>query len=111
MPKTQKKPLLIRFKDRDTQSHVTRRTVGRLADVLGITETEAVHRALADYARTHLPQYEPDDGPLTEDQHDAIDEMTAGFAGRYVETDSLFDSTANMGKKNDAHAVRPTRRR
>ena len=104
------KPLLVRFNDRDTPFRVTRGTVGRLAKILGLNETDVIHRALADCAKTHLPQYELDDGPLTERQHDAIDGMTQNARRAYNETDSLFSSSRARGKKNDGKNVRPASR-
>ncbi|MGQ0655348.1 MAG: hypothetical protein ACT4P4_24320 [Betaproteobacteria bacterium] len=104
------KPLLVRFKDRDTPFHVTRSTVGRLAKVLGLSETDVIHKALADYAQRHLPAYEPDNGPLAEEQHDAIDAMTESTRRAYRETDSLFSASPERGEKNDGKGVRPAPR-
>ena len=44
---------------------VTRDTAKRLAECLGVDETQAIHLALHDMAVRLLPQYEAADGPLT----------------------------------------------
>jgi hypothetical protein len=71
---TQRKPagILLRYRDQDTAYGVTRKTTTRLAKTLGLSETQVVHVALANLARQTLPRYEPDDGPLTDEQMAAI---------------------------------------
>lgn len=64
--------ILLRYRDRDTAFGVTRKTTTRLAETLGLSETQVVHVALANLARQTLPRYEPDDGPLTDKQMTAI---------------------------------------
>jgi hypothetical protein len=64
--------ILLRYRDKDTAYGVTRKTTTRLARTLGLSETQVVHVALANLARQTLPRYEPDDGPLTEEQMAAI---------------------------------------
>ncbi|MGB5082043.1 MAG: hypothetical protein WBO23_15005 [Burkholderiales bacterium] len=72
---TQRKPpsgILLRYREKDTAYGVTRKTTTRLAQTLGLSETQVVHVALANLARQTLPRYEPDDGPLTDEQMAAI---------------------------------------
>ena len=64
--------ILLRYRDKDTAYGVTRNTTTRLAQTLGLSETQVVHVALANLARQTLPRYEPDDGPLTDEQMAAI---------------------------------------
>ena len=64
--------VLLRYRDRDTAYGVTRKTTTRLAQTLGLTETQVVHVALASLARQTLPRYEADNGPLTDEQMAAI---------------------------------------
>jgi hypothetical protein len=64
--------MLLRYRDQDTAYGVTRKTTARLAETLGLSETQVVHVALANLARQTLPRYEPDDGPLTKEQSAAI---------------------------------------
>ena len=72
MATTTKDQLLLHYRHADTLAGVTRDTVKKLAEQLGFNETQTVHYALARLAKEILPKYEPDDGPLTERQLDAI---------------------------------------
>lgn len=67
--------ILLRYRDKDTAYGVTRRTAIRVAESLGLSETQVVHVALASLARQTLPRYEVDEGPLTQAQMDAIDRL------------------------------------
>ena len=80
--------ILLRYRDKDTAYGVTRKTTSRLADALGLSETQVVHVALANLARQTLPRYELDDGPLTQAQMDAIDRLQP--PGRMKVNKSLF---------------------
>ena len=80
--------ILLRYRDKDTAFGVTRKTTARLADTLGLSETQVVHVALANLARQALPRYELDDGPLTKAQMDAIDRLQP--PGRSKVLKSLF---------------------
>ena len=64
--------ILLRYRDKDTAYGVTRKTTTRLADTLGLSETQVVHVALANLAMQTLPRYEADNGPLTQEQMDDI---------------------------------------
>lgn len=64
--------ILFRYRGSDTIAGVSRKTAARLAKTLGLTETQAIHLALARLAKETLPRYEADDGPLTEKQFNAI---------------------------------------
>jgi hypothetical protein len=64
--------ILLRYCETDTTFGVTRATATRLAKTLGLSETQVIHVALAHFARQNLPAYEPDDGPLTDEQMSAI---------------------------------------
>ena len=80
--------ILLRYRDKDTAYGVTRKTTSRLADTLGLSETQVGHVALANLARQTLPQYELDNGPLTDEQMDAIDRLQP--PGRAKITKRLF---------------------
>ncbi|HLX81403.1 MAG TPA: hypothetical protein VKS43_12560 [Burkholderiales bacterium] len=80
--------ILLRYREKDTPYGVTRRTTTKLAEKLGLSETQVVHVALAHLARQTLPRYEPDDGPLTQEQMDAIDRLQP--PGRMKVTKRLF---------------------
>ena len=67
--------ILLRYRDRDTAYGVTRQTATRIAENLGLSETQVVHVALANLARQTLPRYKADNGPLTDEQHAAIERL------------------------------------
>ncbi len=60
--------IAFRYRPIDSATGVTRDTAKRLAEHLGVGETQAIHLALHDMAARLLPQYEADDGPLTAGQ-------------------------------------------
>ena len=80
--------MVLRFRDSDTRFGVSRRTTTRLAKLLGMTETEVIHFAIAQLAREQLPAYEPDDAALTRKQMDRIIQMEP--QGRMRTVESLF---------------------
>ena len=57
--------IAFRYRPADSTTGVTRDTAKRLAERLGVDETQAIHLALHDMAVKLLPQYEADEGPLT----------------------------------------------
>ena len=57
--------IAFRYRTMDSVTGVSRETAKRLAERLGVDETQAIHLALHEMAVKLLPQYEPDDGPLT----------------------------------------------
>ena len=57
--------IAFRYRAMDSATGVSRETAKRLAERLGVDETQAIHLALHEMAVKLLPQYEPDDGPLT----------------------------------------------
>lgn len=59
---------LLKFRGADSSYGVTRGTVKAISNTLGLTETQVVHIALSKLAQEILPAYEPDDGPLTQEQ-------------------------------------------
>jgi hypothetical protein len=79
---------LLRYRDRDTAYGVTRKTTTRLAQTLGVSETQVVHIALANLARQTLPRYDADKGPLTAQQLAAIDKLVP--QGRLRSSKRLF---------------------
>ena len=80
--------LLLRYRDRDTDYGVTRRTASKLAHTLGLSETQVVHVALANLARQTLPRYEADNGALSAEQLAAIDKLVP--QGRLKASRRLF---------------------
>jgi len=80
--------VLLRYRDSDTAFGVSRDTATRLAKTLGLSETQVIHVALAQFARQTLPSYEPDDSPLTNAQKKAIERLQP--SGRMKVKASLF---------------------
>lgn len=80
--------LLFRYRGEDTPAGVSRKTAVRLAKTLGLTETQAIHLALARLAQETLPRYEPDNGPLTTKELQAIKRLEP--QGRMEVHESLF---------------------
>lgn len=80
--------LLFRYRGSDTIAGVSRKTASRLAKTLGLTETQAIHLALARLAQETLPRYDADKAPLTEKQLRAIKRLEQ--QGRLVTSETLF---------------------
>ena len=68
----QRERLLLMFRERDVAHAVSRRTVKRLAKLLGLNETETTLLALAQLRDRLIPAYEPDDGPVPQRVLEAI---------------------------------------
>ena len=49
--------ILLRYRDTDSDYGVSRATTTRLAQTLGLSETQVIHVALAKLARQALPQW------------------------------------------------------
>lgn len=107
----QSKSLLVRFRDKDSKDGVTRSTLKNVASALGLSETEAIHRALADYAQRHVPRYKPDDGPLSDEVHERIQEAVRRQHGNVTVIESLFDQPASPVARRASRSVSSTRPR
>jgi hypothetical protein len=83
--------IAFRYRPADSTTGVTRDTAKRLADCLGVDETQAIHLALRDMAVKLLPQYEADDGPLTAAQIRQIKKLAPRTKKRSVRS-SLFET-------------------
>ncbi|MDR2186788.1 MAG: hypothetical protein LBE62_01900 [Azonexus sp.] len=86
--------IAFRYRSSDSAAGVTRATAKRLAEYLGVDETQAIHQALRELATRVLPQYEADDGPLTAAQARQIKKL-AGQGGKKSVRSSLFDLEAS----------------
>jgi len=82
--------IAFRYRSQDSATGVTRTTAKRLAEVLGVDETQVIHLALHDLATKVLPQYEADDGTLTKAQLSQIKKSAPKGRGGQVRS-SLFD--------------------
>jgi hypothetical protein len=85
--------IAFRYRAADSATGVTRETAKRLAEYLGVDETQAIHLALHELAVKVLPQYEADDGPLTAAQMRQIRKRAPQGGKRSVRS-SLFDTEA-----------------
>jgi hypothetical protein len=83
--------IAFRYRAADSATGVTRETAKRLAEYLGVDETQAIHLALHDLAAKVLPQYEADGGPLTATQIRQIRKHAPQGNKRSVRS-SLFDT-------------------
>ena len=83
--------IAFRYRAVDSATGVTRDTAKRLAEQLGVDETQAIHRALHELALKVLPQYEADDGPLTATQLRQIKKRVPQGSKRSVRS-SLCDT-------------------
>jgi hypothetical protein len=86
--KTATPRILLRYRDADSEYGVSRETATRLAQTLGLSETQVIHVALAKFARQTLPQYEVDNGPLSTAQEKAIEQLQP--SGRMKVKSGLF---------------------
>ncbi len=85
--------IAFRYRAIDSATGVTRETAKRLAERLGVDETQAIHQALHELAVKLLPQYEADDGPLTAAQLRQIKKSVPQNSKRSVRS-SLFEAEA-----------------
>ncbi|MFT8479146.1 MAG: hypothetical protein ABF917_10280 [Gluconobacter oxydans] len=63
---------LFRLRNQDTPTGVAIETVERLMTITGLSKTEVTHLALREMADRYIPKYEMDDGPLSEEQLEAV---------------------------------------
>jgi hypothetical protein len=82
--------IAFRYRPHDSATGVTRTTAKRLAEVLGVDETQVIHLALHDLATKVLPQYEVDEGALTKAQLSQIKKSAPKTKGGTVRS-SLFE--------------------
>ena len=83
--------IAFRYRSVDSATGVTRETAKRVAEKLGVDETQAIHMALHALAIQLLPQYLADDAPLTALQVRQIKKLVPQNAKRSVRS-SLFET-------------------
>jgi hypothetical protein len=86
--------IAFRYRPHDSATGVTRTTAKRLAEVLGVDETQVIHLALHELATKVLPQYEADDGALTKTQLSQV-KKSAPKAKSGKLRSSLFEIKSN----------------
>ena len=86
--------IAFRYRAVDSATGITRKTAKRIAEQLGVDETQAIHLALHALAVKLLPQYEADDGPLTTAQLKQIRKLAPQPVKRSARSvrSSLFDT-------------------
>ena len=67
--------ILLRYREKDSALGISRETATKLAESLGVSETQVIHVALAQLARQTLPRYAVDNGPLSDEQYNAIEKQ------------------------------------
>lgn len=82
--------IAFRYRTTDSATGITRDTAKRLAEHLGVDETQAIHMALRNLALKVLPQYEADDAALTAAQVRQIKKSVPQGGKRSVRS-TLFD--------------------
>lgn len=82
--------IAFRYRPLDSTTGVTRNTAKRLAEQLGVDETQVIHLALHEMAVKLLPQYEADGGRLTAAQIRQIKRRAPQGEKRSVRS-SLFE--------------------
>lgn len=88
--KTATAQIAFRYRLQDSATGVTRATAKRLAEVLGVDETQVIHLALHELATKFLPQYEADEGALTKAQLSQLKKTAPKAKGGTIRS-SLFE--------------------
>ena len=82
--------IAFRYRPQDSATGVSRTTAKRLADVLGVDETQVIHLALHALATKFLPQYMADEGALTKAQLSQVKKSAPKAKGGTIRS-SLFE--------------------
>jgi hypothetical protein len=82
--------IAFRYRPYDSATGVTRSTAKKLAETLGVDETQEIHLALHELAVKLLPQYEADEGALTPIQLNQIKNLAPKTKTAKMRS-SLFD--------------------
>jgi len=85
----QNQQIAFRYRAIDSTTGVTRKTAKRLANRMGVDETQVIHMALHELAVKILPQYKQDNGPLTGAQVKQIKKLAPKGTKRSIRS-SLF---------------------
>lgn len=73
LPNANKPPTtLFRWREKDSSFGITKTTAEKAADLLGINETQLIHRALAEFLAREVPHYDPNFDELTDEHYAAI---------------------------------------
>ncbi|NVE01766.1 hypothetical protein [Massilia sp. BJB1822] len=83
--------IAFHYRSVDSAAGISRETAQRLAKHLDMDETQIIHHALSELARRVLPQYEADDGPLSDAQLAQIKQQANSPTPRSVRSTLLSD--------------------
>jgi hypothetical protein len=99
--------LLVKFRANDTKNGVSRRMVKAMAAEMGVSETQVIHIALAQYAEENMPICVPDNGPLTGKQITALRKDAAKHmsSGKVTYHESLFNENGKIVFKADGRGL------
>lgn len=89
--KTAASQIAFRYRPQDSATGLTSTTAKRLADVLGVDETQAIHPALHQLATKFPPLHEADEGALTKIQLNQLKKSAPKPKGGTVRS-SLFET-------------------
>ena len=92
--KTAVTQIAFRYRTQDSATGVTRTTTKRLAQTLGVGETQVIHLALHELATKFLPQYEADDGALSKAQLSQIKKTAPKSVGGTIRSSLFEDESA-----------------
>lgn len=87
-----KEQIAFRYRTEDSATGLTRETVKQMASLLGMDETQTIHHALRQLANELLPRYEPDEGPLSNEQIALINGMHKVSTAALIRTTLLGDT-------------------
>lgn len=86
--------IALPFRHLDSAYGVTRATVKRLAEHLGVDEVQAIHLALRQMADKLVHRYEADDGPLGVSQMRRVRRRAAQSRKQSIRSSLLEDGAA-----------------
>ena len=69
---------LLRYRTVDSFMGITRKTALNVAQLLGVSETQLIHQALAEFVGRVAPQYAPADDEISREQWNALNAISTG---------------------------------
>ncbi|PWC19526.1 hypothetical protein [Brenneria corticis] len=86
----QKKEVLLRFREQDSENGISFETFEKLMQITEMNKTELLHKALRIMVKQYIAPYEQDDGPLSEQQYEALKKMSPVSNVSEEEMETLF---------------------
>ena len=84
--------IALRYRPQDSATGVTRTTAKRLAEAMGVDETQVIHLALHALAIKFLPHYDADGGALTKAQFNQVKKSAPKAKGGTVRSSLIVSS-------------------